>query len=250
MRIYNDAYSLISETSRNLMEMGKSNSPKTYQNKLIDNNPNFETKELISEQYCLLNLPDPETLFIFTKSKEWAEKEFQERIGYRGCIENPGEAWKLRKDVWEDFINPAGNFDYTYSERMLKKLGPITSLEAVIHQLIRDNDTRKAILPIYDIEDNSNLDGSLRIPCSMYYNFLIRYNTKGEKQLNICYHQRSSDFVTHFGNDVYLAWLLMLYISDKVRVKPGYLYHTIDSLHVYRKDFERLRLGISFVEKP
>ena len=81
----------------------------------------------------------------------------------------------------------------------------------------------------------------------MYYDFLIRENARGEKQLNICYHQRSSDFVTHFGNDVYLAWRLMEYVASEVGIKPGYLYHTIDSLHSYKKDWvkrsEERRVG-------
>jgi thymidylate synthase len=78
----------------------------------------------------------------------------------------------------------------------------------------------------------------------MYYDFLIRENGKGEKQLNICYHQRSSDFCMHFGDDVYLAWRLMEYIAKELDVKPGYLYHTIDSLHVYKKDWELLSNNI------
>ena len=88
------------------------------------------------------------------------------------------------------------------------------------------------------------LDGSRRIPCSMYYDFLIRQNGKGEKVLHICYHQRSSDFVTHFGNDVYLAWRLMEYVAQEVGVKPGYLYHTIDSLHSYKKDWKYLNTNL------
>ena len=63
-------------------------------------------------------------------------------------------------------------------------------------------------------------------------------------QLNICYHQRSSDFVTHFGNDVYLAWKLMEYVAREVGTKPGYLYHTIDSLHSYKKDWVKLKTSI------
>ena len=78
----------------------------------------------------------------------------------------------------------------------------------------------------------------------MYYDFLIRWNGKGEKQLNICYHQRSSDFVGHFGDDVYLAFRLMEFIAEKVGVLPGYLYHTIDSLHVYKRDWENLRSNV------
>ena len=83
----------------------------------------------------------------------------------------------------------------------------------------------------------------------MYYDFLIRQNGKGEKVLHICYHQRSSDFVTHFGNDVYLAWRLMEYVAQEVGIKPGYLYHTIDSLHAYKKDWTALASNLEDLQE-
>lgn len=243
MRIYSNAYELMSETGRNLWEMGAEVKPKTYQNKSIEGIDDFITKELICEQYCLTKLPDEDNLFIHTHSKDWAEAEFQERLQDNV---NPGEAWKLRKEIWEQFLDINEEFDYTYSERINNKIATVSenTLDEVIQLLINDPDTRKAIIPIYGLEDSNYLDGSRRIPCSMYYNFLIRTNAKGEKQLNICYHQRSSDFIVHFGNDVFLAWKFMEYIAIQVGVNPGYLYHTIDSLHVYQKDWVKLKTSL------
>lgn len=265
MRIYGNAYELMSEMGRNLWEMGATVKPKHYQNKNIEGNEDFVTKELICEQYCLLELPDPENLFIFMEEgvREWAEAELKERLCGE-CI-NPGEAWKLRKDIWEEFLveyeddidGEIEKFDYSYPERINQSVRYgshwVTKLGAVIQLLKDDPDTRKAILNIYGgffgnyytIDDASRLDGSSRIPCSMYYDFLIRENQKGEKILNICYHQRSSDFITFFGTDVYFAWRLMEYVADKVGVKPGYLYHTIDSIHSYKKDWTKLKTSLS-----
>lgn len=240
MRIYDDCYELMSEMGRNLWEMGSIVKPKTYQNKSIEGNDNFITKELICEQYCLTRMPDPEFLFTYTKCREWADSEFQERISNVEC--NPGEAWKLRKDVWEEFLNDEGKFDYTYSERMF------LNLPRLIDLLKSDNDTRKAVLPIFNgnyEDDTDYYNGKKRIPCSMYYDFLVRENQKGEKVLNICYHQRSSDFITHFGNDVYLAWKLMEYVANNIGVKAGYLYHTIDSIHSYKKDWILLKTSLN-----
>lgn len=237
MRIYTNCYELMSETGRNLWEMGLIVKPKTYQNKDIENNPEFETKELICEQYCLTSLKDEEYLFKYSNSKDWADAEFKERITPNV---NPGEAWKLRKDIWEQFLVD-GSFDYSYSERLT---GPLSE---VIELLREDPDTRKAVIPIFNGNgyiDTDYYNDFVRIPCSMYYDFLIRENEIGEKQLNICYHQRSSDFITHFGNDVYLAYRLMQYVAAQIGVKPGYLIHTIDSLHVYRKDWQKLKNSI------
>lgn len=243
MRIYSSSYELMSEMGRELNSYGQTVKPKTYQNKNIEGNEDFVTKEIICQQYCLTSLQDPSWLFFYSKSKEWADAEFKERIS-KDWI-NPGDAWELRKDLWEQFL-VEGQFDYTYNERMAWVLPNLVDL------LKEDQDTRKAILPIFNGRgeiDTDYYDGSQRIPCSMYYDFLIRENGKGEKVLHICYHQRSSDFVTHFGNDVYLAWRLMEYVAKEVGVKPGSLYHTIDSLHTYQKDWDKLASSLRVFEE-
>ena len=244
MRIYSSSYELMSEMGRELNSYGQTVKPKTYQNKNIEGNEDFVTKEIICQQYCLTSLQDPTWLFFYSRSREWADAEFQERIDTSDII-NPGKAWELRKDLWEQFL-VNGKFDYTYNERIIHVIKPLIRL------LKDDNDTRKAVLSIFNGDmyglDTDWYDGSRRIPCSMYYDFLIRQNGKGEKVLHICYHQRSSDFVTHFGNDVYLAWRLMEYVAKEVGVKPGYLYHTIDSLHTYQKDWDKLASSLRVFE--
>lgn len=243
MRIYSNSFELMSEMGRELNSYGQIVKPKTYQNKVIEGIEDFITKELICQQYCLTSLGDPVWLFVFSHSKEWADAEFQERIDISN-ITNPGKAWELRKDLWEQFL-VNGKFDYTYNERMV-------ILPYTIQLLKSDSDTRKAVLPIFNgngEDDTLYYHGNKRIPCSMYYDFLIRQNGKGEKVLHICYHQRSSDFVTHFGNDVYLAWRLMEYVAKGVGVKPGYLYHTIDSLHAYKKDWTALASNLEDLQE-
>lgn len=238
MRIYSNSFELMSEMGRELNSYGQIVKPKTYQNKVIEGNEDFITKELICQQYCLTSLGDPVWLFVFSHSKEWADAEFKERIDTSDII-NPGKAWELRKDLWEQFL-VNGKFDYTYNERMV-------ILPYTIQLLKSDSDTRKAVLPIFNgngEDDTLYYHGNKRIPCSMYYDFLIRQNGKGEKVLHICYHQRSSDFAQHFGNDIYLAWRLMEYVAKEVGVKPGYLYHTIDSLHIYKKDWHFLSCNL------
>lgn len=238
MRIYSNSFELMSEMGRELNSYGQLVKPKTYQNKVIEGNEDFITKELICQQYCLTSLGDPVWLFVFSHSREWADAEFKERINTSEII-NPGKAWELRKDLWEQFLVD-GKFDYTYNERM-------AILPYTIQLLRSDSDTRKAVLPIFNgngEDDTLYYQGSKRIPCSMYYDFLIRQNGKGEKVLHICYHQRSSDFAQHFGNDIYLAWRLMEYVAQEVGVKPGYLYHTIDSLHIYKKDWHFLSCNL------
>lgn len=249
MRIYSNARELMSEMGRDLWEMGLLNRPKTYQNKDISQDENMVTKEEICKQYCLTELPDPDYLFVYTHTLDWANEEFKERIS--GPI-NPGNAWKLNPGMWEEFLvdtDKGKKFDYTYAERfnrinsVSKNMEMSTVLKDVVKLLKDDPDTRKAIIPIFTGEDTKNYDGKARIPCSMYYDLLIRDCGQG-KQLNLMYHQRSSDFVGHFGDDVYLAWCMMEHIAKEVGVKAGFLYHTIDSLHCYKRDWHLLKTSI------
>lgn len=245
MRIYSNAYELMSEQGRNLCEMGTVVAPHSYQNKRIEGNEDYLTKEVICEHYCLTSLEQEEALFVFDKdSKRWAALELIERLNHNISI-NPGEAWKARKEVWEEFLNDSKQFDYTYNERLWFKNDAVANLHKVIVELQTNPDTRQAVVPIFHATDVAFLGGKRRIPCSMYYDFLIRPDVNGNPQLNITYHQRSSDFVTHFGNDVYLAWKTAEYVAKKVGVKMGYLYHIIDSLHTYKKDWDLLKTPVS-----
>ena len=81
MRIYDDCYELMSEMGRNLWEMGSIVKPKTYQNKVIEGDESYITRELICEQYCLTSLNNVDKLFIYSNSKEWADNEFYRPSG-------------------------------------------------------------------------------------------------------------------------------------------------------------------------
>lgn len=237
MRVYANCYQLMSEIFREVWEMGHIVHTNTMQNKVIKEDSDYITKEVISYSYALTNLNKIKYLF-FTdiNARAWADAELIERITKVHI--NPGKAWKLRSEVWNEFLDDVGKFDYTYNERMRDKLGLIIDLLKI------DQDTRQAILNIWSDEDYAGIGGRRRVPCSMYYQFLIRHN-----QLNIIYNQRSADVVTHFGNDVFLAYKLMEYIANEIGIKPGYLYHNIGSLHTYKKDWPKLKTCIEDLQE-
>lgn len=236
MRFYANGYEVFSEVLRDLDEMGLIVKPKSYQNKNIEGNSDFHTKELMMYNYALTALPDMENLFLFegAVSKNWAELEFFERISK--TAKNPGEAWKLRKDVWEEFLNENGQFDYSYQARINEH----DQLEAIIKELQRNPDSRQLWLPIFQSSDTQFFGGKRRIPCSLGYYIMVR-----ENKVFLHYIQRSADAVRHWGNDIYLAWQMKQYITNRLEMEQGHLYHTIFSLHSYRRDWGLLKKGIS-----
>lgn len=225
MRFYNDFNEVYSEVTRDLAEMGKIVKPKTMQNKNIEGNSDYETRELQNYSYTILK---PETILDKPHEKvdlDWCEAEFLERISTVPI--NPGTAYRMRFDVWHEFLNADGRFDYTYSERMCHQL-PL-----LIDYLACDSDTRRAYLSIWEPHDMLLALTPTRVPCSLGYLFQVRNG-----KLTVKYSMRSCDIMTHFPNDIYLAAKLQKYVADQIGVETEYLVHEVGSLHAYNKDLK------------
>jgi len=220
MRIYQNFKEAHNEVKRDLAEMGIRVHPHSYQNKNIKDDPAFETVELQNYMYCVTQ-PRLEDL---TPTQPWADAEFEERIS-RDPV-NPGEAWKLRPDVWEQFINDSGRFDYTYGGRLS------TQYKEIINELKFNPDSRQLYLGVWDrVLDSRGIGGWRRIPCTLGYLFQAR-----QGQLHMTYLMRSSDFITHFQNDVYLAFKMQCWIAGQAGIPVGRFTHYMGSLHVFQKD--------------
>jgi thymidylate synthase len=251
MRIYIDVNEAFEEVKRDLMEMGIEVKPKSMQDKDIEGNTDYYTKELQNYSYSILAVK-PEDVPRVTQP--WADAEFEERvmdpIGLRNYYDdeellskfginveksdekytiNPGKAYKLRDEVWNEFLHD-GEFGYTYNER----INHFNQLNQIINRIKKDPGSRQLWLSLWDPSiDPAHIGGKVRVPCSLGYNFQVR-----EGKLNIHYIMRSCDFATHFPNDVYLSMKLLQYIAEQTGYPVGSFTHTIFSLHVYNKDVE------------
>jgi len=220
MRIYRNFKEAHSEIERDLAEMGIRVHPHSYQDKIIKDDPDFETLELQNYIY-MVTQPDPADL---NPVQPWADAEFEERVS-RSPL-NPGEAWKLRREVWDDFIQENGRFAYTYAERFAHQL------DLFVKEARKNLDSRQLFLSMWDPKtDPYYLGGAARVPCTLGYLFQVRGG-----QLNITYMMRSCDWVTHFQNDVYLAHRLQRWFASEINVPVGSFTHMITSLHVFQKD--------------
>lgn len=240
MRIYLNANEMIEEVKRDLAEMGISVHPDTMQDRYVGDDPAYETMELQNYSYCLL---DAKSQDIPGVSQPWADAEFEERIhdpfirhpdGKAFQLQvpnfiNPGEAWKMRAEVWTDYLHD-GKMAYTYNELLWNN----DQVTKVINRLKKDSDSRQLWISLWDPERDPDLLGGIsRVPCSLGYALQVR-----DGKLNLHYVMRSCDFVTHFGNDVYLAIKFLEWVAEKTGYEVGSFTHTIFSLHVYKKDVE------------
>lgn len=238
MRLFEDCSAMLNEVARDLQEMGVVRQTQTMQDKDISGNSDFDTKELFNYSFCIsqpyLDLGRlfqiPSNDFTRAEVERWANLEFIERTSHTHF--NPGLAWKIRRALWEPFLDQNKKFSYTYNERLRSQY------EAIINTFRKDPNTRQAILTIWNKMDVFKT-GKKRVPCSLHYHFLASTES-GERRLNVIYTMRSSDFVTHFANDVWLACKLLWWMSEQVGINPGKFYMNVASLHVYNKDAELL----------
>lgn len=226
MRIFNDFEEARNEIRRDLAEMGIQVKPKTYQNKDISEDESMNTRELQNYSYTIIN-SDPNDIEI--PNVAWALAEWEERrTGIEGEPVNPGEAWKWRSQVWEEFL-VREQFDYSYPERLWQNgFNPIGN---IISRIKQDPGSRQLWCSIWDQSDNLVIGGKARVPCSLGYNFQVRND-----QVNIHYVMRSCDFATHFSNDVFFACKLLDYVSEKTGYLRGTVTQTIFSMHIYERD--------------
>jgi thymidylate synthase len=204
---------------------------RTYQDRLIADDPEMETLELNNYIYQVV---EPRVRDLHP-TQPWADAEFEERItsilAPTEEVVNPGEAWRLRSDVWGPFLQEDGSFAYTYNERLTEN----EQVAKILAALRRDKYSRQAFVSIWQSYDTDMLGGISRVPCSLGYLLQIR----GDK-LNLTYLQRSADFATHFTNDVYLAFRFQEWVAGQLRIEPGFFCHWVGSLHVFQKDVKNV----------
>jgi len=230
MRIYNNFAQAWDEIKRNVSELGFVTKLYSMQDKIVEGNDDYDTKELIGEVYTLDGVRTADMKKFFEDnpdlnlSWDWVVEDFAERVNPNYI--NPGEAWKLREDVWKEFmVQDKGRFSYTYNERIR------VSLNRVIEELKEHGPSRQAVISVWNpIKDVDKL-GIHRVPCSMYYQFILR---NGE--LHMIYTMRSSDILIHFPYDVATTLMLQEYVAEKLGVKPGRFTHFLGSVHMYKKD--------------
>jgi thymidylate synthase len=226
MRLYKNFKEAISETERDLVEMGIRVHPLSYQDVYVGDNPDFDTLELQNHIYTVLH---PELKGI-GETQPYCDAEWADRLkGIQQSPVNPGEAYKTRLEIWRPFLQEDGKFAYSYSERYARS----DQVNNVIDRLVQDRDSRQLFVSMWDFNDSTKLGGASRVPCSLGYLFQVR---KGK--LNLTYLMRSCDFKTHFRNDIYLSARFQEFMAATCSLEIGTFTHWMGSLHIFKKDGE------------
>jgi len=244
MRIYSDVEQMVREENRELKELGITVPISHYQDKDTKGDSDFYTKELIGHSFTVSDptIKHQEMIdFVYRNKpdegervKKFIEQEFKDRVSRKPL--NPGNSYKERKDMWDQFLEDDDKFSYQYAERINDPNLKVTQIDKVINELKKSPDSRQGIIQIHNyLYDSQNIGGKRRIPCSMHYQFMVR-----NRKLYGIYVMRSNDFYGHFCVDILVAAKLQMYIAQELKTNVGSLIYFSGSLHAYAKDFDQL----------
>lgn len=156
-----------------------------------------------------------------------------------------GEAyWILSGDNRVETIAPYNKNIVNYSDdgqTFFGAYGPriASQLDYVVDKLKSDADTRQAVLTIW----RENPPETKDVPCTVAVHFMIR-----DHKLNCHVYMRSNDLWLGFPYDVFNFSMLSHLVCCRLNasastnadvIKPGMLYHTASSRHIYEQHFEQ-----------
>jgi thymidylate synthase len=130
--------------------------------------------------------------------------------------------------AFKQFLDPdTQRFHGAYGDR----IG--TQIRDVVRRLKRDPDTRQAVVTLWNpLLDNAS---ARDIPCTVALNFAV---VAGKLELRT--QMRSNDIWLGFPYDVFMFTQLQQSVARALELPPGPYTHGTWSLHLYKRDIERV----------
>ena len=131
--------------------------------------------------------------------------------------------------IWKKCVTN-GKLNSNYGYYLFTKAG----LGFVVNELIRDQDSRRALVSIFNSHQHLFADNN-DVPCTATLGFRIR-----DGVLNMTVHMRSQDAIYGLGNDLPFFNLCWEIVSVALNIPQGKYHHFVESFHVYERHFDML----------
>ncbi|WBB47318.1 thymidylate synthase [Verrucosispora sp. WMMA2044] len=128
-----------------------------------------------------------------------------------------------------------------YGPRLRRWDGQIDQLDAVRQQLLRDRDSRRGVIQLYDPSRDHR--GYRDVPCTLGYRFFIR-----DGRLIMHTSMRSQDLWLGFPYDIFTTTLIHELMAGWLGVELGEYHHHVDSLHLYADNAEAAAASLQGTE--
>ena len=97
-----------------------------------------------------------------------------------------------------------------------------------IARLVEDEETRQAVVSVWDPLQDLLVEGSRDLPCTTHLQFMIR-----QGRLDLHTSMRANDAWHGFPYDVFQFTFLQNTVANFLYVRPGTYYHSATSFHLY-----------------
>jgi thymidylate synthase len=177
------------------------------------------TKALFNVGFEILNPLDNNILTDYRNfSLNYAKREWE---WYLSGNPNAEEISKFAP-IWKNMMDENGNVRSNYGWQWNRN----NQLKKVINKLKENNNTRQAVISIYDGKEIDTYKNDT--PCTYAIHFTILNN-----KLNMSVLMRSNDLWYGFCNDQYCFSKLQQMVSDELNIEIGSYYHFAQNLHLY-----------------
>jgi len=155
----------------------------------------LEVKELEEAQFIV----DPYHPFLKFEDRDYDVNYFKKEMRWKLGANKYDTSIQKHAKLWKDMINPDGTYNSNYGQYWFGDQGGIWS---VITELIRDPDSRKAVIPMLNMEHMS--PHVVDTVCTECVGFRLRKLCEGSDylSLNMSVHMRSSDVIYGLSTDL------------------------------------------------
>ena len=135
---------------------------------------------------------------------------------------------------WKKLADENGNVNSNYGHCIREKFG-FDQWEMCKHLLLADSNTRKAVIHIKDAR-NLIINDTKDLNCTIALQFLCRQN-----KLNLIVTMRSNDVWLGLPYDLFNFTCMQIQMAMELNMDVGTYYHNAGSLHLYKKDEEKIQ---------
>lgn len=127
---------------------------------------------------------------------------------------------------FKNYAEEDGKFHGSYGTRTSGQY------DAVIEKLKNDNDSRQAVVTLWD-PSKDNTPYKRDYPCTVMHQFRIRNG-----KLNMSVYMRSNDVWLGAAYDFFQFTRVQIAMASVLGIEPGQYAHHVGSLHIYETNFE------------
>jgi thymidylate synthase len=179
------------------------------------------TKALFNVGFYLEN---PLQTTIKTPYRKWSPKYAQREWNWYMSGNPNAEEISKHAPIWKKMMDENGNVRSNYGWQWRRN----NQIYKVIAMLTDKQDTRKAVISIYDGKEIDTYEHDT--PCT----YAVQFTILNDK-LNMSVLMRSNDLWYGFCNDQYCFAKLQEYVAGILDVEVGWYYHYAHNLHVYKE---------------